>query len=70
MKYILKNSVQEHYLFMEEGGAKDINLLMKLFENNIQDHDLSFKQHLRCHHDINSNQLSIKTYDQLTTIIN
>ena len=43
-KYILKNSVQEHYLFMEEGGAKDINLLMKLFENNIQDHDLSFKQ--------------------------
>ena len=52
-KYILKNSVKEHHLFMEEGEAKDINLLMKLIENNIQDHDMNFKQRLRCHHGIN-----------------
>ena len=52
-KYIFKNSVKEHHLFMEEGESKDINLLMKLMQNNIQDHDLSFKQRLRCHHGIN-----------------
>ena len=55
---------------MEEGEAKDINLLMKLMQNNIQDHDLSFKQRLRCHHGINWHQLSIKTNYQLLQIIN